>query len=59
VRRIEKLCGFDDHLYDMLVAMIFSGYLGVKGKEEDIHSTPLFFDEIVSIFKHDREQTKQ
>jgi hypothetical protein len=43
----------------MLVAMIFSGYLGVEGKEEDIHSTSLFFDEIVSIFKHDREQTKQ
>jgi hypothetical protein len=29
---------FEDHLYDMLVAMIFRGRFGVEGKEEDIHS---------------------
>jgi hypothetical protein len=36
--RVQKLRCFKDHLYDMLVAMIFRGGLGVEGKEEDIHS---------------------
>ena len=30
VRTIQKLCSFEDHLYDMLVAMIFRGGLGVE-----------------------------
>ena len=37
VSRVEKLCSFEDHLYDMLVAMIFRGCFWVEGKEEDIH----------------------
>ena len=35
--RVEELGGFEDHLYDMLVAMIFRGGFGVEGKEEDVH----------------------
>lgn len=34
---IQELRSFEDHLYDMLVAMIFRGGLGVERKEEDIH----------------------
>jgi hypothetical protein len=34
---IQQLCGFEDHLYDMLVAMIFRGLLRVEGEEKDIH----------------------
>ena len=34
---IEQLCGFEDHLYDMLVAMIFRSEFGTEIEEEDIH----------------------
>jgi hypothetical protein len=37
VRAIEKLCAFKDHLYDMLVAMMFRGVAGIEREEEDIH----------------------
>lgn len=34
---VEKLSSFEDHLYDMLVAMIFRGLDGVEVEEEDVH----------------------
>jgi hypothetical protein len=37
VRAIEKLCTFKDHLYDMLVAMMFRGLAGIEREEEDVH----------------------
>jgi hypothetical protein len=37
VGTIEELGGFKDHLYDMLVAMMFRGFAGIEGKEEDVH----------------------
>jgi hypothetical protein len=38
VCRIQQLGSFKDHLYDMLVAMIFRGFLWVEREEKDIHS---------------------
>ncbi len=35
--RIQELGSFKDHLYDMLVAMMFRSNARVEGKEEDIH----------------------
>jgi hypothetical protein len=37
VGRIEELGSFKDHLYDMLVAMMFRGFAGIEGEEEDVH----------------------
>jgi hypothetical protein len=37
VRRVEELGSFKDHLYDMLVAMMFRSFAGIEGKEEDVH----------------------
>jgi len=37
VGRIEKLCGFKNHLYDMLVAMMSRCNAGIEVKEEDVH----------------------
>jgi len=34
---VEKLSSFEDHLYDMLVAMIFRGLCRVEVEEEDVH----------------------
>jgi len=34
---IEKLGCFEDHLYDMFVAMIFRGDPWINVKEEDVH----------------------
>ena len=35
--RVQQLSGFEDHLYDMFVAMIFRGLFRIEGKEEDVH----------------------
>jgi hypothetical protein len=37
VGTIEELGRFKDHLYDMLVAMMFRSDAGIEGKEEDVH----------------------
>jgi hypothetical protein len=34
---VEKLSSFEDHLYDMLVAMIFRGLDGIEVEEEYVH----------------------
>jgi len=34
---VEKLSGFKDHLYDMLVAMMNRCKAGAEVEEEDIH----------------------
>jgi hypothetical protein len=34
---IQKLSGFEDHLYDMLVAMMFRSNAGIEREEEDVH----------------------
>ena len=34
---VEKLSSFEDHLYDMLVAMIFRGLCRIEVEEEDVH----------------------
>jgi hypothetical protein len=41
VGRIQKLCSFEDHLYDMLVAMILRGLARNRVKIEDVHGTVL------------------
>jgi hypothetical protein len=38
MRTVEKLSGFKNHLYDMLVAMMSRCKAGIEGKEEDVHS---------------------
>jgi hypothetical protein len=37
VRRIQELRSFEDHLYDMFVAMILRGFAGKCVKVEDVH----------------------
>jgi hypothetical protein len=37
VSRIQELSCFKDHLYNMLVAMIFRGFFGIEREEEDVH----------------------
>ena len=34
---IQQLCSFKDHLYDMLVAMMFRSFAVIEVEEEDIH----------------------
>jgi hypothetical protein len=45
---VEKLSSFEDHLYDMLVAMIFRGLDGIEVEEEDVH-----FGGGVRLFSHE------
>jgi hypothetical protein len=35
---VQELGSFEDHLYDMLVAMMFRSNARVERKEEDVHS---------------------
>jgi hypothetical protein len=37
VSRIQELSRFEDHLYDMLVAMMFRSSAGIEREEEDVH----------------------
>ncbi len=38
MRTVQELRSFKDHLYDMLVAMMFRSNASVKREEEDVHS---------------------
>ena len=58
MRSRQQLCSFKDHLYDMLVAMMFRSNAGIEGEEEDVHGGDCIATSNQSIFSIDEVRTR-